>query len=142
MNQTKVVEEELYNYYDYSDWYSNNMEPTRPPKEVILPCDPTADDQLFHTCIASVSLVVVLILAVLKRRKSLCEGFASGSTGISSPVNFLDQTQHKALAVAVFGLVFSKLSVLVLAPDPLPFSKDTPQEIKGVQLCPCPIKTS
>jgi hypothetical protein len=60
----------------------------------------------------------------------------------TSPVNFLDQTQHKALAVAVFGLVFSKLSVLVLAPDPLPFSKDTPQEIKGVQLCPCPIKTS
>uniref|UniRef100_A0A4W5NFZ0 Receptor for retinol uptake STRA6 n=1 Tax=Hucho hucho TaxID=62062 RepID=A0A4W5NFZ0_9TELE len=48
----------------------------------------------------------------------------------TSPVNFLDQTQHKALAVAVFGLVFSKLSVLVLAPDPLPFSKDTPQEIK------------
>ncbi|XP_038855961.1 receptor for retinol uptake stra6-like [Salvelinus namaycush] len=130
MNQTKVVEEELYNYYDYSDWYSNNMEPTRPPKEVILPCDPTADDQLFHICIASASLVVVLILAVLKRRKTLCEGFASGSTGISSPVNFLDQTQHKALAVAVFGLVFSKLSVLVLAPDPLPFSKDTPQEIK------------
>ncbi|XP_031673514.1 receptor for retinol uptake stra6-like, partial [Oncorhynchus kisutch] len=130
MNQTKVVEEEPYNYYDYSDWYSNNMEPTRPPKEVILPCDPTADDQLFHVCIASVSLVVVLILAVLKRRKSLCEGFASGSTGISSPVNFLDQTQHKALAVAVFGLVFSKLSVLVLAPDPLPFSKDTPQDIK------------
>lgn len=33
MNQTKVVEEEPYNYYDYSDWYSNNMEPTRPPKE-------------------------------------------------------------------------------------------------------------
>ena len=60
----------------------------------------------------------------------------------TSPVNFLDQTQHKALAVAVFGLVFSKLSVLVLAPDPLPFSKDTPQEIKGEQLCPCPIKTS
>uniref|UniRef100_A0A8C7GDK3 Receptor for retinol uptake STRA6 n=1 Tax=Oncorhynchus kisutch TaxID=8019 RepID=A0A8C7GDK3_ONCKI len=48
----------------------------------------------------------------------------------TSPVNFLDQTQHKALAVAVFGLVFSKLSVLVLAPDPLPFSKDTPQDIK------------
>ncbi|KAK6294074.1 hypothetical protein J4Q44_G00349040 [Coregonus suidteri] len=73
---------------------------------------------------------MVLILAALKRRKTLCEGFTSGSTGISSPVNFLDQTQHKALAVAVFGLVFSKLSVLVLAPDPLPFSKDTPQEIK------------
>uniref|UniRef100_A0AAZ3P046 Receptor for retinol uptake STRA6 n=1 Tax=Oncorhynchus tshawytscha TaxID=74940 RepID=A0AAZ3P046_ONCTS len=48
----------------------------------------------------------------------------------TSPVNFLDQTQHKALAVAVFGLVFSKLSVLVLALDPLPFSKDTPQDIK------------
>uniref|UniRef100_A0A4W6EFP9 Receptor for retinol uptake STRA6 n=1 Tax=Lates calcarifer TaxID=8187 RepID=A0A4W6EFP9_LATCA len=32
--------------------------------------------------------------------------------------------------MAVFGLVFSKLAMLVIAPDPLPFSKDTPAEIK------------
>uniref|UniRef100_A0A8P4KT63 Receptor for retinol uptake STRA6 n=1 Tax=Dicentrarchus labrax TaxID=13489 RepID=A0A8P4KT63_DICLA len=43
-----------------------------------------------------------------------------------SPANFLDQTQKKGLVMAIFGLVFSKLSMLVIAPDPLPFSKDTP----------------
>lgn len=37
--------------------------------------------------------------------------------------------------MAVFGLVFSKLAMLVIAPDPLPFSKDTPADIKGVLYC-------
>uniref|UniRef100_A0A672GX90 Receptor for retinol uptake STRA6 n=1 Tax=Salarias fasciatus TaxID=181472 RepID=A0A672GX90_SALFA len=32
--------------------------------------------------------------------------------------------------MAVFGLMFSKLAVLVIAPDPLPFSKDTSPDIK------------
>uniref|UniRef100_A0A3B4UWC9 Receptor for retinol uptake STRA6 n=1 Tax=Seriola dumerili TaxID=41447 RepID=A0A3B4UWC9_SERDU len=44
--------------------------------------------------------------------------------------NFLDQTQEKGLTMAVFGLVFSKLAMLVIAPDPLPFCRDTPAEIK------------
>lgn len=50
---------------------------------------------------------------------------------VHSPCNFLDQTQDKSLVLAVFGLVFSKLSVLVIAPDPLPFYKDTPAHLKG-----------
>uniref|UniRef100_A0A3Q0T0Y4 Receptor for retinol uptake STRA6 n=1 Tax=Amphilophus citrinellus TaxID=61819 RepID=A0A3Q0T0Y4_AMPCI len=80
---------------------------------VILPCDPTADDKLFHICMLSISVRI---------KKSSC---------ISKiPANFLDQTQKKGIAMAVFGLVFSKLAVLVIAPDPLPFSKDTPAEIK------------
>ncbi|XP_060915220.1 receptor for retinol uptake stra6-like [Labrus mixtus] len=119
-----------YSYYDYSDWYSNNAEPTKPPKEVILPCDPTVDDKLFNICMLSVSLVVMLILAVLSRRNKLCQGFTRGSSSIFSPANFLDQTQQKGVAMAVFGLVFSKLSMLVIAPDPLPFSKDTSADSK------------
>ncbi|KAJ0001792.1 hypothetical protein NQD34_001588, partial [Periophthalmus magnuspinnatus] len=50
-----------------------------------------------------------------------------------SPVNFLDQTQDKSLVLAVFGLVFSKLAVSVIAPDPLPFYKDTPPHLKGTR---------
>uniref|UniRef100_A0A3Q3GGF6 Receptor for retinol uptake STRA6 n=1 Tax=Labrus bergylta TaxID=56723 RepID=A0A3Q3GGF6_9LABR len=92
---------------------------------VILPCDPTVDDKLFNICMLSVSLVVMLILAVLSRRNKLCQGFTRGS-----PANFLDQTQQKGMAMAVFGLVFSKLSMLVIAPDPLPFSKDTSADSK------------
>ncbi|KAM9408351.1 LOW QUALITY PROTEIN: receptor for retinol uptake stra6-like [Pholidichthys leucotaenia] len=131
MNQSK---EEFvpfeYSYYDYSDWYSNNAEPTTPPKEVILPCEPTADDSLFNVCILSISLVIMLVLAVLTRKNKLCQGFTRGSSSIFSPTNFLDQTQKKGLVMAMFGLVFSKLAVLVIAPDPLPFSKDTPANIK------------
>uniref|UniRef100_A0A8C4HB80 Receptor for retinol uptake STRA6 n=1 Tax=Dicentrarchus labrax TaxID=13489 RepID=A0A8C4HB80_DICLA len=67
----------------------------------------------------------MLILAVLTRKNKFCQGFTRGSS-----TNFLDQTQKKGLVMAIFGLVFSKLSMLVIAPDPLPFSKDTPAEIK------------
>ncbi|TNN53176.1 Stimulated by retinoic acid gene 6 protein [Liparis tanakae] len=124
MNQSKAEPEPFeYSYYDYSDWYSNNAEPTDPPKEVILPCDPTADDRVFH-------LLVVLILAVLTRKNKLCQGFTRGSSSVFSPANFLDQTQKKGLVMAVFGLVFSKLAMLVLSPDPLPFSRDTPANLK------------
>ncbi|KAF7650973.1 hypothetical protein LDENG_00117760, partial [Lucifuga dentata] len=72
----------------------------------------------------------MLILAALTRKNKLCQGFTRGSSSIFSPANFLDQTQKKSIAMAVFGLVFSKLAVLVITPDPLPFSKDTPAEIK------------
>lgn len=131
MNHSKVKFEPFeYSYYDYSDWYSNNAEPTKPPKEVILPCDPTVDDKLFHICMLSTSLVIMLILAVLTRKNKFCQGFTRGSSSIFSPANFLDQTQKKGLVIAVFGLVFSKLAVLVIAPDPLPFSKDTPADVK------------
>ncbi|XP_041845041.1 receptor for retinol uptake stra6-like [Melanotaenia boesemani] len=130
MNHSKVEFEPFeYSYYDYSDWYSN-AEPTKPPKEVILPCDPTADDKLFHICILSISVVIMLILAVLTRKNKLCQGFTRGSSSIFSPTNFLDQTQTKGLIMAVFGLMFSKLAMLVIAPDPLPFFKDTPANIK------------
>ncbi|XP_061526105.1 receptor for retinol uptake stra6-like isoform X3 [Phycodurus eques] len=131
MNHSKDKFEPFeYSYYDYSDWYSNNPEPTKPPKEVISPCDPTASDAIFHICILSISLVIMLILAALSRRNKLCQGFTRGSSSIFSPTNFLDQTQRKGVVMAVFGLVFSKLALLVIAPDPLPFSKDTPAEIK------------
>ncbi|KAK0135396.1 Receptor for retinol uptake stra6 [Merluccius polli] len=128
MNQSKV-EPQPYEYYD-DYWDYNNQEPTKPPINVIQPCDPTADDKIFHLCVLSISLVMMLILAVLTRKHKLCQGFARGSSSIFSPVNFLDQTQNKGPAMAIFGLVFSRLAVLVLSPDPLPFSKDTPAEIK------------
>lgn len=109
-------------YYDYSDW-SKNAVPTKPPVEIILPCDPTADEGLFHICIAAISLVVMLVLAVLARRQKLGDN-QRGLTFLLSPVNFLDHTQHKGLAVAVYGVLFCKLVGLVLSHHPLPFTKD------------------
>ncbi|KAJ3593212.1 hypothetical protein NHX12_005548 [Muraenolepis orangiensis] len=131
MNQSQVEPEPSeYTYYDYADWYSDKPEPTEPPIKVVLSCDPTADDRIFHLCVLSISLVMMAILAVLTRKHKLCQGFARGTSSIFSPLNFLDQTQSKGPAMAIFGLVFSRLAVLVLSPDPLPFSKDTPAQIK------------
>ncbi|XP_023671683.2 receptor for retinol uptake stra6 [Paramormyrops kingsleyae] len=109
-------------YYDYADWYDNG-EPTKPATEVIVPCDPTADDWLFHTSIAVISCIVMLILAAVTRWKQRHGGFRKDVAGLLSPVNFLEQTRHRGLAVAVFGVIFCKLCGLLLARSPLPFSK-------------------
>ncbi|XP_055048241.2 receptor for retinol uptake stra6 isoform X1 [Misgurnus anguillicaudatus] len=111
------------NDYDYSDW-SQAAVPTKPPVEVVAPCDPTADERLFHICIAAISLVIMLVLAVLARRQKLGDN-QRGITGLLSPVNFLDHTRHKGLAVAVYGVLFCKLVGMVLSHHPLPFTKDT-----------------
>uniref|UniRef100_A0A8C6WZE7 Receptor for retinol uptake STRA6 n=1 Tax=Neogobius melanostomus TaxID=47308 RepID=A0A8C6WZE7_9GOBI len=63
-------------------------------------------------------------------KNRLCQGFTRGASSIFSPVNFLDQTQDKSLVLAVFGLIFSKTAVSLIAPDPLPFIKDTPPHLK------------
>ncbi|KAJ8417602.1 hypothetical protein AAFF_G00224450 [Aldrovandia affinis] len=113
--------------YDYPDW-TESQGPIRPPVEVILPCDPTADDKLFHICIAAVSLVVMLILIVDRRQNP---SHRKGVAGLLSPVNFLNQTQPKGVALAVFGILFCELSVVVLSPNPLPFVRDPAPESKG-----------
>nr|XP_061812866.1 receptor for retinol uptake stra6-like [Nerophis lumbriciformis] len=89
-------------------------------REIIPPCEPTADDRLYHICISAVSLLVMVILAVLARRTE------TGTKqrrllGLLSPVNFLDHTQHKGLAVAVFGVLLCKFFTMVISPKPLPF---------------------
>ncbi|XP_030620983.1 receptor for retinol uptake stra6-like [Chanos chanos] len=114
----------LFNYYDYSDWY-DHLEPTEPPVEIVQPCDPTADDQLYHISIAAISLLIMLILVVFTKQKRLCQGFQRGSPSVLKAVNFLDQTEHQGLVLAVFGLVFCKLCVLVITPNPLPLTKDS-----------------
>lgn len=106
--------------YEYPDL---GPVPSKIEAEVIPSCDPTADDRLYHICITAISFVVMLILAVLARRMK--EGYRQkGLPGLLSPVNFLDHTQHKGLAVAVFGVLLCKLWGLVLLPNPLPFSED------------------
>lgn len=56
---------------------------------------------------------------------SECELDSTWPLNTNSPVNFLDHTQHKGLAVAVFGVLLCKLWGLVISPSPLPFTDDT-----------------
>ncbi|XP_008275041.1 receptor for retinol uptake stra6 [Stegastes partitus] len=107
--------------YDYPDL---DPLPTKIEAEVIPPCDPTADDRLYHICITAISLVVMLILAILARRMKVGDR-QKGLPGLLSPVNFLDHTQHKGLAVAVFGVLLCKLWGLIISPHPLPFTTDS-----------------
>ncbi|KAF3688788.1 Receptor for retinol uptake stra6 [Channa argus] len=104
--------------YEYPDL---DPVPSKIEKEIIPPCDPTADDRLYHICITAISLVVMLILAVLARRAKVGDR-QKGLPALLSPVNFLDHTQHKGLAVAVFGVLLCKLWGLILLPNPLPFT--------------------
>ncbi|CAN9499341.1 unnamed protein product [Ophioblennius macclurei] len=107
--------------YEYPDL---GPPPSKIEKEIIPPCDPTADDNLYHICITAISVVIMLILAILARRTKV--GYRQkGLPGLLSPVNFLDHTQHKGLAVAVFGVLLCKLWGLVVSPNPLPFTADT-----------------
>lgn len=107
--------------YEYPDL---DPLPDKIEREIIPPCDPTADDRLYHICIAAISFVIMLILAGLARRAKT--GYRQkGLPGLLSPVNFLDHTQHKGLAVAVFGVLLCKLWGLILSPNPLPFTTDT-----------------
>ncbi|XP_069564723.1 receptor for retinol uptake stra6 isoform X1 [Brachyistius frenatus] len=107
--------------YEYPDL---DPLPSKIEEEIIPPCDPTADDKLYHICITAISLVIMLILAILARRMKV--GYRqTGLPGLLSPVNFLDHTQHKGLAVAVFGVLLCKLWGLVISPNPLPFTTDS-----------------
>ncbi|XP_062246347.1 receptor for retinol uptake stra6 [Platichthys flesus] len=106
--------------YEYPDL---DPPPSKMEMEVIPPCDPTADDRLYHICITAISLVIMLILAILARRTK-ANNRQKGLPGLLSPVNFLDHTQHKGLAVAVFGVLLCKLWGLVISPNPLPFITD------------------
>ncbi|XP_037623984.1 receptor for retinol uptake stra6 [Sebastes umbrosus] len=107
--------------YEYPDL---DPLPTKIEAEIIPPCDPIADDRLYHICITAISLVVMLILAILARRTKVGDR-QKGLPGLLSPVNFLDHTQHKGLAVAVFGVLLCKLWGLIISPNPLPFTTDT-----------------
>ncbi|XP_061578604.1 receptor for retinol uptake stra6 [Cololabis saira] len=107
--------------YEYPDL---DPLPAKKEAEVIPPCEPTADDMLYHICITAISLVVMLILAILARRTKVANR-QKGFSGLLSPVNFLDHTQHKGLAVAVFGVLLCKLWGLLISPNPLPFTTDS-----------------
>nr|XP_020659494.1 stimulated by retinoic acid gene 6 protein homolog isoform X1 [Pogona vitticeps]XP_020659495.1 stimulated by retinoic acid gene 6 protein homolog isoform X1 [Pogona vitticeps] len=89
--------------------------------EVIPDCFPTIPDDLYHACMAPISLVILLILSLLVKRKKLYKSCWNGAPGLLSPLHFLEEDGKKGLTVAVFGILFSSLCVLVLDNNPLPF---------------------
>ncbi|XP_072291513.1 receptor for retinol uptake stra6 [Eucyclogobius newberryi] len=107
--------------------------PTKAQHEVLLPCNPMADDKLYHICITAISVVIMLILAILAQ-KNRSANKHKGLASLLSPVNFLDHTQHKGLVVAVFGVLLCRLFGLLMSEDPLPFITETVQKQNWVIL--------
>ncbi|KAG6923513.1 stimulated by retinoic acid 6 [Chelydra serpentina] len=115
-----------YDDFANSDWYMyESMEPETPQDDmfpsVIPACDLTIPYHLYHTCMAPISLAVLIVLSLMVKCKSLYKSRWNGAPGLLSPVNFLEAEGHQGLVVAVFGILFSSVCVLVLDTDPLPF---------------------
>uniref|UniRef100_A0A7N5P3K3 Receptor for retinol uptake STRA6 n=1 Tax=Ailuropoda melanoleuca TaxID=9646 RepID=A0A7N5P3K3_AILME len=111
------------NFADEDNWYI--YEPIGSPNDmasqVIPDCQLTIPFNLYHSCMAPISLAILLILSLLVKRKKLYPDCWNGAPGLLSPVNFLEEVQNKGLAIAVFGILFSSLCVLMLDNNPLPF---------------------
>ncbi|XP_060115974.1 receptor for retinol uptake STRA6 [Heteronotia binoei] len=90
-------------------------------RDAISDCRPTIPSNLYHICMAPVSLAVLLVLSLLIKRKHLYKSCLNGAPGLLSPVHFLEEEGNRGLTVAVFSILFSSLCVLVLDANPLPF---------------------
>ncbi|KAM7337498.1 hypothetical protein ACRRTK_003617 [Alexandromys fortis] len=108
---------------DYSSWYIE--EPLGPeegqPEGVTPPCQPSVPPALHHACLASLSLLALLLLALLVRRRRLWSRCGHHGPGLPSPVDFLAGDRSWTVPTAVFVVLFSNLCLLLPAENPLPF---------------------
>ncbi|NWV07394.1 STRA6 protein, partial [Ptilonorhynchus violaceus] len=54
-------------------------------------CHPTISPRMYHTCMAPISLAVLLGLSLLVKRRRLCRNLWNGVPGLLSPVNLLGE---------------------------------------------------
>ncbi|NP_001155947.1 receptor for retinol uptake STRA6 isoform X1 [Mus musculus] len=108
---------------DYSSWYIEEplgAEEVQ-PEGVIPLCQLTAPPALLHACLASLSFLVLLLLALLVRRRRLWPRCGHRGLGLPSPVDFLAGDLSWTVPAAVFVVLFSNLCLLLPDENPLPF---------------------
>ncbi|XP_006866631.1 PREDICTED: stimulated by retinoic acid gene 6 protein homolog [Chrysochloris asiatica] len=118
-NQTSGATED----YSYGNWY---IDETPEGQEVQLDesvplCQLSVPPSLFHTCLALLSVLVLLLLAGLVRRRQLWPHCGHGRPGLPSPVNFFAEDKPWMVPAAVFMVLFSSICLLISDEDPLPF---------------------
>ncbi|PNI37667.1 STRA6 isoform 3 [Pan troglodytes] len=109
--------------YSYGSWYIDEPqggEELQPEGEVPS-CHTSVPPGLYHACLASLSILVLLLLAVLVRRRQLWPDCVRGRPGLPSPVDFLAEDRPRAVPAAVFMVLLSSLCLLLPDEDPLPF---------------------
>ncbi|XP_016066001.1 PREDICTED: stimulated by retinoic acid gene 6 protein homolog [Miniopterus natalensis] len=109
--------------YSYGSWYIDEPEGGQElqPEGVVPSCHPSVSPGLLHTCLAALSILVLLLLALLVRRRQLWPHCGHSRSGLPSPVDFLTVDGPWTVPVAVFMVLFSSLCLLLLAEAPLPF---------------------
>ncbi|XP_044620458.2 receptor for retinol uptake STRA6 isoform X1 [Equus asinus] len=109
--------------YSYGSWYIDEPEGGQElqPEGVVPPCHPRVPPGLLHTCLAVLSILVLLLLAMLVRRRRLWPHCGRGRPGLPSPVDFSAGDKPWTVPAAVFMVLFSSLCLLLPAEDPLPF---------------------
>nr|XP_005560116.2 receptor for retinol uptake STRA6 [Macaca fascicularis] len=109
--------------YSYGSWYIDEPqggEELQPEGEVPS-CHTSVPPGLYHACLASLSILVLLLLAVLVRRRQLWPDCVRRRPGLPSPVDFLAGDKPQTVPAAVFMVLFSSLCLLLPDEDPLPF---------------------
>ncbi|XP_032100704.1 receptor for retinol uptake STRA6 isoform X4 [Sapajus apella] len=107
----------------YGSWYIDEPqggEELQPEGEVPS-CHTSVPPGLYHACLASLSILVLLLLAMLVRRRQLWPDCVRGRPRLPSPVDFLAADRPQAVPAAVFMVLFSSLCLLLPDEDPLPF---------------------
>ncbi|XP_045387834.1 receptor for retinol uptake STRA6 [Lemur catta] len=107
---------------DYS-WYIDEAPGAEElqPEGAVPSCHLSVPPGLPHACLASLSILVLLLLAMLGRHRRLRPGCGHGRLGLPSPVDFLAGDRPRTVPAAVFVVLFSSLCLLLPDKDPLPF---------------------
>ncbi|XP_050653698.1 receptor for retinol uptake STRA6 isoform X1 [Macaca thibetana thibetana] len=109
--------------YSYGSWYIDEPQGGEElqPEGEMPSCHTSVPPGLYHACLASLSILVLLLLAVLVRRRQLWPDCVRGRPGLPSPVDFLAGDRPQTVPAAVFMVLFSSLCLLLPDEDPLPF---------------------
>ncbi|XP_076979927.1 receptor for retinol uptake STRA6 isoform X2 [Tamandua tetradactyla] len=118
-NQTPGAEDD----YSYGSWYIDEPQGAQDahPEGAVPFCHPSVPPSLYHACLASLSILALLLLAVLTRRRWLWPHCGRGRPGLPIPVDFLAEDGPRSVPAAAFAVLFSSLCLLLPGEDPLPF---------------------
>ncbi|TEA35009.1 hypothetical protein DBR06_SOUSAS9710084, partial [Sousa chinensis] len=107
----------------YGSWYIDEPQGGQElePEGLVPSCHPSVPPGLYHACLVVLSILVLLLLAMLVKRRQLWPHCGHGRPGLPSPVDFLAGDRPRTVPAAVFTVLFSSLCLLLPTEDPLPF---------------------
>ncbi|XP_036696452.1 receptor for retinol uptake STRA6 isoform X1 [Balaenoptera musculus] len=107
----------------YGSWYIDEPQGGQElePEGLVPSCRPSVPPGLYHACLVVLSILVLLLLALLVKRRQLWPHCGHGRPGLPSPVDFLAGDSPRTVPAAIFTVLFSSLCLLLPTEDPLPF---------------------